>query len=347
VVDQEHVVLAQPGADDHLPALRSMLPKATWSVLPTAAQGWALDPGVAPSVTVMFADHPPVNVAQMTALRWIQVGSHGYAQFNDVLLPPGTTVTNASGTNDLPIAQWCVMMLLALARDLPEMLRAQREHRWDRAITFQAELTGRRVGVLGYGNIGREVTQHLRALGLEVWVMSRSGAGDRGHRFDPLGRSADAWTAPDRAFTLDQAGEFYSGLDVLVVAVPITSATAGLVDARALSLLRPGALLLNPARAGVVDETALLAALRTGQIGGAALDDHYRQPMPPDDPFWDAPHTIVTAHISGSTGSTFYERRIWQLFTQNLQRLTEGAPLLNVIDRADLELADAKSPGAP
>jgi phosphoglycerate dehydrogenase-like enzyme len=347
VVDHEHVVIAQPGADEHLPALRSMLPGATWTVLATAEPGWMIDPGIAPTVTVMFADHPPVNVGQMTGLRWIQLGSHGYAQFNDVPLPPATTVTNASGTNDLPIAQWCMLMLLALSRDLPGMLRAQYEHRWDRAIAFQAELTGRRAGILGYGNIGREVTQHLRALGLEVWVMSRSGAGDRGHRFDPLGRPADAWTAPDRTFTLDQAEEFYSGLDVLVVAVPITSATAGLVDVRALSLLRPGALLLNPARARVVDEAALLEALHTGQIGGAALDDHYRQPMPPDDPFWDAPRTIVTAHISGSTGSTFYEHRIWQLFTQNLQRLTGGEPLFNIIDRADLELADATSPGAP
>ena len=338
-MEKGRVILAQPGADARLPALRRLAPAADWTVLPPVQPGWTLDPEEAASASVLFADLPPVNVADLTCLRWMQLGSHGYSQFNGVHLPSSTVVTNASGTNDLPIAQWCVMMLLALARDLPGMLRAQRDHEWDRSVAFQAELTGLRVGVLGYGNVGREVARQLQDLGLEVWVMSRSGVRDRGPRFDPLGRRRESWRTPDRVLMLDQADEFYAGIDALVVAVPIASGTTALVDARALRSLRPGAFVLNPARAGVIDEVALLEGLRSGHLGGAALDDHYRQPMPPDDPFWDAPRTIVTAHISGSTGSTHYESRIWDLFTENLTRLTRGETLLNVIARDDLDLA--------
>ena len=82
--------------------------------------------------------------------------------------------------------------------------------------------------------------------------------------------------------------------------------------------------------------------MRSGHLGGAALDDHYRQPMPPDDPFWDAPNTIVSAHISGSTGSPWYQQRIWDLFLENAQRRATGRPMLNVIARRDLELEEAK-----
>jgi phosphoglycerate dehydrogenase-like enzyme len=303
VATHEHVVLAQAGAEEQVPLLRSLHPDATWSTLPPAMPGWSLDPTLAARTTVLFADFPPTEVAGMGALRWIQLGSHGYAQFNGV------------------------------------ELQAQREHRWDRSEAFQAEVTGRPVGILGYGSIGREVTRQMRSLALEVWVMSRSGVGGRVPRYHPSVPPARAWSAADRSFTLDRAEEFYRGLDVLVIAVPISSATAGMVDARALALLRPGALLLNPAHAGVVDEAALLDAPRSGRLGGAALDDHHRQPVPTDDPFFDLPRTLMTSHISGSTGSAFYEQRIWQLFRENLGRYAGGGDMLNVVARDDLELA--------
>jgi phosphoglycerate dehydrogenase-like enzyme len=258
---------------------------------------------------------------------------------NGIPLHPDAVVTNASGANDPPIAEWCVMMLLALGRRLPDMLAAQRERRWDRAPAYQGELCGKRVGILGFGNIGREVARYCQALGFEVWVMSRSGLRDRGARYDPRRRPPDDVPEPARVFGLDERPQFFAGLDALVVTTPLTSRTRGLVDASALAQLPPHALLLNPARAGVVDEYALIEALRYGRLGGAALDDHYRQPMPPDDPFWDLPNTIVTAHISGSTASPWYRDRIWDLFLTNLRRRAAGEALLNVIARHDLELA--------
>ena len=325
----DHVVIAQPGADRFL----RDLPDADVTVV-EPAPGWTADP----ATTVLFVDQPPANLADLTRLEWVQLGSHGYAQLSGAGLPEAAVVTNASGVQDRPIAEWVVMMLLVLGRRFPDMLAAQHAHQWDRNDAYQAELRGMPVGLLGFGSIGREVARLLRPLGMPVHVMTRSRNRDRGERFDPLERSPEV-PEPDQWFTFDQRAEFYSGITALVVAVPDSSGTRGLVDADAIAGMPRGALLLNPARARVVDEDALLAALRSGHLGGAALDDHYRQPMPPDDPFWDAPNTIVTAHISGSTGSPWYRQRIWELFLENARRRAANEPMLNVIARADLDPA--------
>lgn len=335
----ERILVAQPPHDAGLDRVRRIAPDADVEVVEPFGPDAVLPEELIRDATVLFSDMCPANVAAMPRLRWVQLGSHGYAQLNGVALPPGATVTNASGVNDIPIAEWCVMMLLAFARDLPGMLEAQREHRWDRDARFQAELRGHRVGILGYGNIGGELARLCRALGLEVWVCSRFRPGGRELRYDPLDRPAGSAPEPDRTFTPDQRDEFLAGLDYLVVTTPVTSGTRGWVDAAALRRLPAHAVLLNPARAGVVDEAALLTALRDGTIAGAALDDHYRQPMPPDDPFFDLPNVIVTSHISGSGSSTWFVHRIWDLFARNLERHLAGDRLLNVIARDDLELA--------
>jgi len=289
--------------------------------------------------TVLFSDYCPVNVADMSRLRWIQLGSHGYSQLNGVRLPTRPAVTNGSGVNDIPIAEWCVMMMLSFVRGFPEMLEAQRAHRWDRDARFQSELRGRRVGIFGYGNIGREINLLAQALGLEVWVCARPSRRPEKIRYDPLRRDRGAFPAPARMFTGRLCDEFLADLDFLVVAVPISATTRGVIDASVLAALPARAVVLNPARAGVVDEVALLAALRSGRIAGAALDDHYRSPMPDSDPFFSALNTVVTSHISGSSASTWFARRLWDLFTTNVARYRGGEELLNVVDPEDLELA--------
>ncbi|MBB5791255.1 phosphoglycerate dehydrogenase-like enzyme [Jiangella mangrovi] len=337
----ERILVAQPVLEAGLERVRRLAPDAVVDVVEPFGPDAVLPDELVRDTTVLFSDWCPANVTAMTRLRWMQLGSHGYSHLNGVPLPRDAVVANASGVNDIPIAEWCVLMMLALARDVPGMLEAQREHRWDRDARFQAELRGRRVGILGYGNIGQELARLCRAHGLEVWALSRFRPGGRELRYDPLDRPAGSVPVPDRSFTRDQRDEFFAGLDVLVVTTPVTSTTRGLVDEAALKLLPSHAVLLNPARAGVVDEAALLAALREGTIAGAALDDHYRQPMPPDDPFFDLPNVIVTAHVSGSNSSTWFVERIWDLFARNLERHLGGDRMLNVIARDDLELADS------
>lgn len=331
------ILLAQPEDPDAVRRVRLLAGDRPVSVIEPYGPEQAVDEQLLRGAEVLFADALPRNVEVATDLRWLQLGSHGYGQLAGCRLPDGALVTNASGVNDVPIAEWCVMMMLALSRDLPGMLAAQRSRRWDRSAVFQGELRGKRLGLWGYGNIGRELTTLARALGMAVSALSRRGAADRGQRYHSR-RSTPA-TEPDHIFAAGAEAEFLADLDFLILTLPLTSATHGLVDAEFLSLLPPTCCVLNPARAGIVDEDALLQALRTGSIAGAALDDHYRTPMPPDDPFWDLPNTIVTAHISGSTGSPYFRDRIWDLFCDNLRRWQNGQPMLNLIRRTDLELA--------
>jgi phosphoglycerate dehydrogenase-like enzyme len=341
-IDPLYILIAQPADEVGLERTRQIAPGLHLELVDPFGPDHVLPDELAHRTVVLFSDVAPANAADMASLRWIQLSSHGYSQFNGRVLPAGTQVCNASGVNDITIAEWCVMMMLALHRDLPSMLADQRAHRWNRAITYQAELCGRRVGILGYGNIGQELARRCRALGLQVWVLSRFRPGARDLRYHPV--PAEIPT-PDRMFTVAERGEFYSGIDILVVTTPVTSATRGLVDAAALAALPRHAVLLNPARAGVVDEVALLAALRSRRIAGAALDDHYRSPMPPDDPFWDLPNVIISPHVSGSNGSTFFVERIWDLFNRNLQRFLVGEPLLNRISADDLELGTGEATG--
>lgn len=333
-----HILVAQPVEPNGLERVRDIAPEASIEVSDPFGPHDVLSPDQAARTSILFTDLPPANVGDMAALRWIQLGSHGYSQFNGLSLPPSVQVCNASGVNDIPIAEWCVLMMLAFERGFVRMLAEQRAHRWSRDPTFQAELRGRRVGILGYGNIGEELARRCRALGLEIWALSRFRPGGRDLRYHPI-EYAEPAPVPDRTFTRDQRREFLGGLDYLVVAMPATSATRGFLDRVALAELRRHAVLLNPARAQIVQEAALVEALRDRVIAGAALDDHYRQPMPPDDPFWELPNTIISAHVSGSTSSTYYRQRIWDLFAHNLRRSLVGEPLLNVIPAADLELA--------
>lgn len=327
-----NALVAQPVHEEWLARVRAAAPGAVIDLRDPIAPGERLPEAELCDRTVLFTDHPPANAAALTSLRWLQLGSAGYQQLAGVALPEGVRVTNAGGVNDIPIAEWCVLMMLTLGRRLPDALRDQDARRWIRADAYQAELRGRRVGIFGYGSIGREVARLSRGLGLEVWALSRGGFGPRPDRY------GSAWTdgagSPDRGFEPADLAEFLAGLDVLVVTAPLTDETRGTFGARELALLPSHAVLLNPARAHIVDEAALLDALRSGRLAGAALDSHYREPMPPDDPFWTAPNTVVTPHVSGSTGSPHFTERLWELFALNLDRFRSGEPLLNeVADR--------------
>ncbi|SDT44170.1 NAD(P)-dependent oxidoreductase [Jiangella sp. DSM 45060] len=334
----EHIVVAQPVDDDGLRRVRDLVGPARVDHIAPYGAGDRLPGALARTATVLFADQLPAGVEDLTALRWLQLGSAGFAQVAGAPLRPDVAVTNASGVNDIPIAEWCLLMMLTLRRRLPAMLAEQRARSWNRAAAFQAELRGGRVGFVGYGNVGQEAARLARSAGLEIWTLTRSAPGPRTGRFDPLDRPASDWPEPDRAFGFDRGAEFYAGLDYLVVATPSTSSTRGLVDAAALAALPSHAVLLNPARAHVVDESALREALNSGAIAGAALDVHYRSPLTADDPVWDLPNTVITPHVSGSTGSTYFLPRLWELFHRNLARHLAGEPLLNLIDPADLEL---------
>lgn len=289
-------------------------------------------------VDALFCTFPPVNHTDAKMLRWIQVASAGYTQLFGLDLPArGIRATNARGCFDVPIAEWNIAMMINLARDLRQMVRNQDATVWDRSAQFQREIRGLTVGLWGYGGIGRETARLAKALGLRVHVLTRSGqTGPRGEVYAVAGTGDPDGTLPDRVFSAQESTAFLRDLDFLVLGMPLTKATEGLIGEAELSALPRRAFVLNPARGPIIQEAALLRALREGWIAGAALDTHYRYPMPPEHPLWSFPNVIFTPHISGSTLSPNFKIRLWDIFNQNVSRLQRGETLLNELTPAQL-----------
>ena len=274
----------------------------------------------------------PTNHAAMTSLEWVQLCSAGYSQIENLdLQQRGITVCNATGVNDVPIAEWSVMMMVALARDLPQMFRNQQQGVWDRDARFQQEIRGRTLGIWGYGGIGRETARLADAMGLRVHVLTRDGKIKRRANYRVEGTGDDAGAIPQRVFAAADAEAFCQSLDYLLLAMPHTPENEGLIDGRIFQALPNHAFLINPARGKLVDEAALLAALDSGQIAGAALDTHFHYPMPADHPLWHMPNVMMTPHISGSSKSPHFADRLWALFTENVQRWQADQPLCNTL----------------
>ncbi|MDF1740915.1 MAG: D-2-hydroxyacid dehydrogenase [Verrucomicrobiales bacterium] len=287
---------------------------------------------------ILFADGPPSDFAEMNSLQFIQLGSVGYTQLQGLnLAGRGIRVSNARGVFDVPIAEWNIAMMINLVRDMRGLVRNQESGTWDRDARFQKEIRGSVVGIWGYGGIGRETARMGKLLGLEIHVMTRRHPQPTGpdiYRVNGTG-DPDA-TLPDRFFTPDETEAFLSGLDFLILAMPLHPENEGIIAEAELAALHNDAFLLNPARGPLVKEAALLNALESGQIAGAALDTHYHYPMPPEHPLWKFPNVIMTPHISGSSGSSYYLSRVWDIFAQNLKRLERGEPLLNELTEREV-----------
>jgi phosphoglycerate dehydrogenase-like enzyme len=248
----------------------------------------------------------------------------------------GIRATNCRGTFDVPIAEWNVAMMINLARDFRQMIRNQDQAVWDRSAQFQREIRGLTVGIWGYGGIGRETARLARHLGLRVHVFTRNGVGPSGDIYVVPGTGDPKGVLPDRVFRAGEELEFLKGLDFLILALPLTKVTEGLIGERELRALPPHAFVLNPARGPIIQQPALLRALTEKWIAGAALDTHYHYPLPPDHPLWRFPNVIFTPHISGSSLSPSFRVRLWEIFSLNVERFSRGAPLLNELTAAQL-----------
>lgn len=289
---------------------------------------------------VLYCTFPPTNLDAMTALKWIQISSVGYSQLYGLNLPQrGVRACNARGVFDPTIAEWNIAMMINLLRDVRGMIRNQEHGIWDRAARFQNELRGLTVGIWGYGGIGRATAQLAKAFGMRIHVMSRNSVQVRDKTYSVAGVGDVEGVLPDRVFTAGQDEEFLGSLDFLIIAMPQTPATTGLIGDRVLEALKPSAFVLNPARGPIIQEEALLHALQKGTISGAALDTHYYYPMPADHPLWRFPNVIMTPHISGSDESPHYLERVCDLFTQNVERYLSGESLINELTIAELGAA--------
>jgi phosphoglycerate dehydrogenase-like enzyme len=255
-------------------------------------------------------------IGRAPKLAWI----HSFSAGVDRVATPavrsrGLTVTNARGVFSRPIAEYVVMMCLAIARRLPQLLELQRERTWQPL--RGRELGGLTVGIVGYGSIGSEVARLLAPFDTRVIATRRRPE-----------RGADEPNV--ELLGLDQLDELLRASDVVVVAAPLTEQTAGMIGAEQLQQMPEGAWLINIARGRLIDELALRRALESGWIAGAVLDVFNDEPLPPDSPLYGTPNLIITPHTSWSSDRVV-ERSI-ALFIENLRRFAAGEPLENVVD---------------
>ena len=224
-------------------------------------------------------------------------------------------LTSAVGVHAQQLAEWAMFGLLALTKDLPRLLADKQRRHWDHYAV--RELAGQHLVVVGLGQIGRQTARYARALGMRVTGVRRSVADGTDDDVDAL-RS------------VEELPELFTGADAVVLALPSTAATAGLIDAGMLAKLPPHAILVNVGRGSVVDEDALVDALTDGRLAGAALDVFATEPLPPSSPLWQLPNAILSPHTAAL--STRENERIVDLFIDNLHRWLTDQPLRNEVD---------------
>jgi phosphoglycerate dehydrogenase-like enzyme len=306
------------------------LPGVTVQVYLPQHRTWDLPLELLPGPEILLCRLPPGNLDALTDLKLMQISTVGYEHLlHHHLADRPLRVCNARGVFDTAIAEWTLAMMISLTRDLRGQIRNQEQGRWERADRFQQEVRGRVLGLWGYGGIGRETARLAKAFSLTVHVLTRSGVRPRLNTYTLPGTSDPEGVLPDRVFVAGQEREFLSGLDFLVLALPHTRQSDGMVGEAQLRALPRTAFVLNPARGPIIQEPALLRALSEGWIAGAALDTHFAYPLPPEHPLWRFPNVILTPHVSGADKSSSFPARIGDLFVQNVSRYREGRPLLN------------------
>ncbi len=274
-------------------------------------------------------------------LRWIQLDTSGVDHVRrDPIWTSTVPITTIGGVSPVPLAEYVLWAILGTAHRLPALLDARDSRQWPDPVDrwnrmLPAPVRGATVGIVGYGRIGREIGRLAQAFGMNVVGVSRTGQVSRRAgqynaavdepALDGVGATPIEVVGPNRLY------EVLARSDYLVVVVPLTERTANLIDEAALDALKLGAVVVNVARGGIVDETALRARLRSGHIRAAVLDVFDAEPLAPENPWWSEPNVFVTPHVSGLAPR--YAAQVLDIVQQNLRRLCAGQPLLNVLDR--------------
>ena len=307
------LLIAHPAADEYAALVRARFPQVRVIARTNPA---GLEQCIAEADALLGFHFPVEHLQRATRLRWFQSTGAGV----DSIVPVRErvrhiAVTNVRGIQGDLIADYVMGGVTLLHWDFRQLLRAQHEKSWStRTVAPLADLT---MGVIGLGAVGMTIARRAKSAGMTV-----------------LGSRQDT-TAPvdsvDRLFGSGRAelAELLAASDFVVLAVPATKETVGLIGTRELGAMRRTAFLINVARGNVVVETELVEALRSGAIAGAMLDVFEREPLPPDSALWDLPNVIVTPHMSGVPSD--YVKRAFGVIAGNIQRFLDKEPLTNVV----------------
>src|SRR5688572_24919567 len=260
-------------------------------------------------------------------LRWVQLPSVGVNQEHSSVTwrhAPRVAVTTASGLASTAMAQYVTASILFHAHRLWRLGQYREVRDWSVRGSFQPQiLIGRTLGLLGYGGVGRRAAHIAHALGMRVMAVRRQPGRPAAEQFRvPEIEALDTGPEPAEIWGIDQLDRLLAESDFFVTAVPLTDQTRGIIGARELALLPSGAVVINVGRGPLIDERALITALKSGRLGGASLDVFDPEPLPADSPLWEMPNVMVTPHVSGTHDRV--SRYTSDLFLANLERYIRG-----------------------
>ncbi len=275
--------------------------------------------GLLADAEVVYGFGLPRNIVRRAPrLRWVQVISAGVDRYlDDEVRGSSLTLTNVSGIHATAIGEFVLQLMLMFTKQAMTCFRLKQERQWQRLGT--TTLRSKTVGIVGLGHIGREVARLSKAFGMRVVATRRSATG------------ASAARDVDLLLPPKQLPRLLSESDFVVICVPLTAETEGLIGEKELGMMKPTACLINIARGRIVDEDALVRALEYRRIAGAGLDVFSKEPLPPESKLWALPNVIMSPHISG--GMEDYFERATEVFCRNLGRYLEGRRLMNVVNK--------------
>jgi phosphoglycerate dehydrogenase-like enzyme len=291
---------------------------------------------VMPEIDVLYTWDTFPDPADAPRLRWVQLHSAGADRILEKPLYTETNVliTTVSGIHVVTIGEYVLAQMLAFAHRLPLMLADKAEASWpeNRLERYLPdELRGATLGIVGYGSVGREIARLAQPFGMKILAMKHNLRELAGSNYTLPGTGDLHAEIPDRLYPPAALKSFLGECDYVVLALPLNKQTHHLIDAAALAAMKPSAILINVSRGPVVDEEALINALREKRIAGAGLDVFEKEPLPADSPLWTLPNVILSPHISGY--SPHYDERSVEVFAENLRRFIAGEALINQVDR--------------
>jgi phosphoglycerate dehydrogenase-like enzyme len=276
-----------------------------------------------PGAAALIASDPPEREAReivkslaapQNTVRWIHFVSAGQEGFAAAGMPPGIVLTHPGGAISPTVAEHAMALLLALARRVPEIAAATGRHAWDRSMAQNVTtLEGAVLAIVGFGSIGQEIARRARGFGASIVAVTRAPKPSE---------------LADEILPLAALHEALGRADAIAVAIALANETHHLMGRAAFDACKKGAIFVNVARGGIVDQAALGGALRSGRIAGAGLDVTDPEPLPSDDPLWACPNLLISGHFSGS-GSIVSQRRLADGAGDNLERFIAGRSLVH------------------
>lgn len=309
--DKRKVLILHGEPKRHVERIRSDFPQLEIACCTNAASTVDMIRRHQPEVVLAFLGYPRSALVGASSIKWIHVAAAGV----DHLAPwdkDRLTVTNSSGVHDEALADYAACAMLMFSLGFPRFLRQQARRQW---IPHELRpLSGQQAAVIGFGRIGQRIGARAKSLGMQV-VGVRTEA-----RPSPSG---------DRVVGVDQLHSVLSTADFVILTLPRTPRTLGLIDDTAVKAMKAGAYLVNLSRGGIVDEGALLAALQSGHVAGAALDVFQTEPLPETSEFWQLDNVVVTPHTCDIVG---WQDKVVDLFCENLRKWMSSKALINVVD---------------